>query len=44
MESFVFFFIVFLWCLFLSIIGYLVYVGFGLFLKDFCDLFEEYED
>lgn len=44
MDIFVFFYGVFFWCLLISVIGYFIYIGFGLLLKELCDFFEEYED
>jgi PsbN protein len=44
MESSAFFFIVFIWCLLLSVTGYSIYVGFGPPSKKLRDPFEEHED
>lgn len=44
MESPAFFYIIFLWCLLLSITGYSIYVGFGPPSKKLRDPFEEHED
>lgn len=35
---------IFILGLLFGIIGYLVYIVFGFVVKEFCDLFEEYED